>query len=297
MNATPIQVQPFQPSQYAWGAPAPAATAVAYRPPSAPPTVAKVRWGRIVLGLAAASMLGFGLWTTFGGHADQAATLTPAASRSALTPLATGASSATTVAAGGIHKQGKPGAGLPDAATPIPEPVVDSSSDTSAPSKITTAPTSAPVDTAPTTAPMKDTTPPSTESAPVAAAAPSDPVIGGGGAPDAAPTITDPTTAPAVAPRTAVRGGGATELPYTGAETWIVAILGIMILLVGILIQINAVRIGMTAMLYRRGILLRPVDCARLANERGFAPVRVWISNVLHYLLTEPANADFVTAR
>lgn len=87
------------------------------------------------------------------------------------------------------------------------------------------------------------------------------------------------------------------DLPYTGAETWIAAILGVIILGLGIALQVNAVRIGMTAMLYRRGILLRPIDCARLASERGIGRLaRVWISNALHRLLQEPAGADFVRA-
>jgi hypothetical protein len=51
-------------------------------------------------------------------------------------------------------------------------------------------------------------------------------------------------------------------------------------------------------MLYRRGILLRPTECARLAQEHGLARVRVAISNVLHRLLEEPARgSDFVSTR
>lgn len=88
------------------------------------------------------------------------------------------------------------------------------------------------------------------------------------------------------------------ELPLTGIETWIAALLGIVILGAGIALQINAVRLATTAMLYRRGILLRPVDCARLAQERGMSSTRVFISNVLHRLLEEPAGGrDFVSAR
>ena len=101
----------------------------------------------------------------------------------------------------------------------------------------------------------------------------------------------------------AVQGGGgpaaatAGELPYTGAETWIAAFLGVLVLGLGICVQVNAVRIGMTAMLYRRGILLRPIDCARLANERGFGSIRVALSNALHRLLAEPEGNDFVRTR
>lgn len=294
------------------GAPAHVATAAApiATTPLAPVmrTTSKIRWGRIVLSLAGASMIALAAWTTISSRsADTSGTAAARTDASAeIQPLETAGSSATTVAAtaAAIEErmaQGKPGAGLPEP-TSVPTSV-DTSVDTSVPAtppqKIA-APTAAPA-----VAPMKDMspstdagggTPPMKE-----VVAPSDPVVKGGGgvaAPEAAPS--EPTTVPAEARNTApVTGGGgpAAELPYTGAETWIVAILGILVLTIGILVQINAVRIGMTAMLYRRGILLRPVDCARLAGERGLAPVRVWISNALHYLLQEPAGADFVTSR
>jgi hypothetical protein len=95
-------------------------------------------------------------------------------------------------------------------------------------------------------------------------------------------------------------GGGAPagELPMTGIETWIAGMLGALLLGIGIAVQINAVRIAATAMLYRRGILLRPVDCARLAQEHGFSRARVLLSNALHRLLEEPEHGgDFVSAR
>jgi hypothetical protein len=97
-------------------------------------------------------------------------------------------------------------------------------------------------------------------------------------------------------------GGGATaprsgELPMTGLSTWIAAVLGSLLLGLGVCVHVNAVRLGMTALLYRRGILLRPVDCARLAQEHGLPRVRVALSNALHRLLEEPAaRGDFVTA-
>lgn len=108
-------------------------------------------------------------------------------------------------------------------------------------------------------------------------------------------------TAPALsAPATAIGGGGAPagQLPVTGLETWIAAGFGILVLGLGIALQVHAVRIGMTAMLYRRGILLRPVDCARLAQEHGLSRLRVLLSNGLHRLLQEPAGgSDFVRVR
>lgn len=84
----------------------------------------------------------------------------------------------------------------------------------------------------------------------------------------------------------------------TGLETWIAAILGVLLLGLGICVHVNAVRLGMTALLYRRGILLRPVDCARMAQEHGFSRIRVMLSDLLHRLLEEPAGgSDFVSAR
>lgn len=129
--------------------------------------------------------------------------------------------------------------------------------------------------------------------------APTDPIV----VPRVAKVARPAATAPAAATAPVTGGGGPAAttsdapLPYTGAETWIAAILGVLILGLGIAVQINAVRIGMTAMLYRRGILLRPVDCARLAGEHGFGQVRVTISNALLRLLAEPEGVDFVHAR
>lgn len=106
-------------------------------------------------------------------------------------------------------------------------------------------------------------------------------------------------SAPAnAAPATGGGAGPSGQLPVTGLETWIAAGLGLLVLALGIAIQVNAVRIGMTAMLYRRGILLRPVDCARLAQDRGLSQLRVLLSNALHRLLQEPAGgSDFVRVR
>jgi LPXTG-motif cell wall-anchored protein len=93
----------------------------------------------------------------------------------------------------------------------------------------------------------------------------------------------------------AAAGGGnapasADALPYTGAESWIAAGLGVLLLALGIVVHVKAVRIGMTAMLYRRGILLRPVDCARLARSGGTGALRAWISVQLSRLLEEPED-------
>lgn len=61
--------------------------------------------------------------------------------------------------------------------------------------------------------------------------------------------------------RAAVGGGGApgaSSLPYTGASTWIAAMIGAMLLGIGMIVQLRAMQIGEAASLYRRGPLLRP---------------------------------------
>lgn len=63
--------------------------------------------------------------------------------------------------------------------------------------------------------------------------------------------------------RVVARGSGtstAQGLPYTGAPAWIAAVLGILMLAGGIVIQLRAVEIGDTASQYRRGPLLRPLE-------------------------------------
>ncbi|MCW2959709.1 MAG: hypothetical protein JWM90_96 [Thermoleophilia bacterium] len=119
--------------------------------------------------------------------------------------------------------------------------------------------------------------------------------------PAAVAVVPSAAAATATAPMPIASGGGAVgdaALPYTGLETWIAAALGILLLGLGICVHVNAVRIGMTALLYRRGILLRPVDCARLAQQRGLPQLRILLSNILTRLLEEPARAsDFASAR
>jgi len=51
---------------------------------------------------------------------------------------------------------------------------------------------------------------------------------------------------------------GAQALPYTGASTWIAAVIGLLMLAAGVFVQYKALAIGDTAAMYRRGPLLRP---------------------------------------
>lgn len=233
-------------------------------------TVTRVRWGRILLVFAGAALIGVGAWNATGSIRTDDAPRT-----------ASGGGAAADV---DIARAARSGAGAPGAAD-------DANSDggTEAPAG----------EDAAGAAPAPPATPPaSTPSrAPKQPAARAGSRAGGGTASAAPRTIAAPTTSP-IAPRAVAGGGGAdAQLPYTGIETWIAAFLGVLLLGLGICVHVNAVRIGMTAMLYRRGILLRPVDCARLAQQRGVPQLRVAVSNLLHRLLEEPAGSDFVTAR
>lgn len=110
---------------------------------------------------------------------------------------------------------------------------------------------------------------------------------------------------------TATRTGrvaAATGLPRTGAPSWLAVVLGMTLLLVGISMHVNAMKIGATALLYRRGPLLRPsylVGCARtctpiiveesraiLADLAGQVATRLGgLARVLH---APRAASDFV---
>jgi hypothetical protein len=245
-------------------------------------TVTRVRWGRLLPVFAGIVLLAFGVWSVShdGSSAPSSKTVSGGGAtdgdlqiaRSARTDIATADEAST-------------GAAEADAADDAA--VVDSAAADAAP----------PAATAPRTTPVRT-------ARPVRHAARRPGVrrtVAGGGAGVAATRVSPSVAANgASAPRAGARGGGAPagELPMTGIETWIAGILGALLLTIGICVHVNAVRIATTAMLYRRGILLRPVECARLAQEQGLPQsVRVWLSDVLHKLLEEPAHGDFVATR
>lgn len=102
------------------------------------------------------------------------------------------------------------------------------------------------------------------------------------------------------------RGGGravaaGSALPKTGASVWIAAFLGIALLGGGVLMQVHAVRIAATALLYRRGPLLRPswyavegLPMAASAAE-SLAPRLGRLLQPLERLLRQPpAESEFV---
>ena len=64
--------------------------------------------------------------------------------------------------------------------------------------------------------------------------------------------------ASALGTRRGLRGRSATSLPYTGASSWVAALIGVLALAAGVFVQYKALAIGETAAMYRRGPLLRP---------------------------------------
>jgi hypothetical protein len=238
-------------------------------------TMTRVRWGRILPLLAGIGLLAFGAWN--------------------LTNDAT---------PGGARSAGASGIVVEKSTT-----AVDTAKDAGTAAGAGTASDTAAADAAPTdaTGSADASKPAARATRPTARPTNSGANRGnraGSGTRRAAPVVALATASANAAPAGAVRGGGAGaapagQLPMTGLETWIAAFLGVLLLGIGVCVHVNAVRIGMTALLYRRGILLRPVDCARLAQERGLPQVRVAVSNALHKLLEEPSNGggDFVTAR
>ena len=95
-------------------------------------------------------------------------------------------------------------------------------------------------------------------------------------------------------------GGAATRsagLPYTGAPAWIAAVLGVLLLGIGIVVQLRATQIGMTASQYRRGPMLRPLQL--LAGVPGvYLRLARWVGGVsAHELRTRTAQFIEVITR
>lgn len=139
-------------------------------------------------------------------------------------------------------------------------------------------------------------------------------VVGGGTAPTTSPAVRHGQQHPdpaAIARRRAkqqarraaqrqqrVRArNAATSLPYTGAEHWIAAILGALLLTTGIAMQRNATRIGESASLYRRGPLLRPLDSLRDCMD-GCAHGRIGeLFDRVRDAVTSPGQSEYVSSR
>ena len=256
---------------------------------AAPSTVTRVRWGRVLPLFAGIALVAFGIWTV---------TNDPSSSGSGNKTVSGGGASDVDIS----RSIGSEDAGVGDDATGV-----DSSggaSDTPIGHDATKSPATAAPAVAPPATPARSNT-----------------VRGGGGTSNArsgaragraartgrtvrrgavaAPAFAPGSASAATAPGTRSGGGTPTgELPLTGIETWIAGILGVLLLGVGICVHVSAVRIAATAMLYRRGILLRPTEWELLSQGNRLARVRVVVSNVLHRLLEEPAHgSDFVSAR
>ncbi len=248
---------------------------------AAPSTVTRVRWGRVLPVFAGIALVAFGIWSVTNGS-------TPSGSGSANRTVSGGGSSEVEISTAMSGDD----AGIGDDATGVDS--TGGASDTSFGHDATKTPA---------------VTPPA-----AAAPARANTVRGGGGTPRAgranragrtarrgavATFAPGTASAAATAPRTRAGGGApAGELPLTGIETWIAGILGVLLLGIGICVHVSAVRIATTAMLYRRGILLRPTEWELLSQGNRFERVRVLLSDVLHRLLEEPAGgSDFVSAR
>ncbi len=239
----------------------------------APATVARMRWGRLTVVLVGIALIAFGAWT---------ATSQPSTSTKQSSGPAT---SGSIVSGGGASNDPLGIAAAPRQVTAAPKVAranTATKSQTKANAKAKASRSTRPA------ASKGAAKRPARHNARTRRGA----VAGGGGF--------------AVASANAAAGGGAGapatprsgELPMTGLATWIAAILGALALTLGICIHVNAVRLGMTAMLYRRGILLRPVECARLAQGHGMPRLRIALSNLLQRLLEEPAErGEFVAAR
>ena len=231
-------------------------------------TVTRMRWGRLLPVLAGLALLAFGIWT---------ATSEPGGATTAARDVAgTDTSTELDVAAAA-------GAGetADDAATSAATPAAPPAAATPARPRAGAA--------TPARGTGASNRPNRTRRAGAAA--------GGSNAFAAASAGAAGTGAGAPGTRAGAQDG---ELPMTGLETWIAAALGILLLAGGIIVHVNAVRLGMTAMLYRRGILLRPTECARLvADGETAARLRVLLSDLLHRLLEEPTprGSEFVSAR
>lgn len=240
-------------------------------------TVTRVKWGRVLLVFAGLVLFGFGAWNMSGGAA-------------APTKDATNSRTVSGGGAGDVEIEAATGA-EDDIAMGSDMATEDMAVDTA------TADTPAtPSDDPATVVPTNRSTAATNRASGTRAGRAGRTTRRGAAAPAFAANA-----AAATAPRTATGGGAggpAGQLPMTGLETWIAAFLGVLLLAVGICVHVSAVRIATTALLYRRGILLRPSECARLAQDHGFARVRVILSDVLHRLLEEPAHGgDFVSAR
>jgi len=236
-------------------------------------TVTKVRWGRIALMVVGAGLVAVAIWASFSGSTTKDSDASARADTSRI--VDGGGSGDIGIPPARVGATASPKVTIPTADTKKVDAIRAAAAKKAAAARAAAARRAA-----------------AKRAAATAAAS------GGVAAATTSPAAAAAATSTSPAGRTVAGGGTAGELPYTGAATWIAAIIGALALLLGVLVHVNAVRIGMTAILYRRGILLRPTDLARLAHRRGMPRARIVLSNVLHRLLEVPSTSgEFVTAR
>lgn len=95
------------------------------------------------------------------------------------------------------------------------------------------------------------------------------------------------------------RGSGASSLPYTGASSWIAALIGILLLGTGIIVQLKAVAIADTASLYQRGPLLRPAALVSSAIDHMHQALPLLSTRMEEFRdrVSTSRGSDFVRAR
>jgi hypothetical protein len=104
--------------------------------------------------------------------------------------------------------------------------------------------------------------------------------------------------------RQGARAAGGGALPHTGLSVWWAALLGMVLLGGGVLMQVHAVRIAATAVLYRRGPLLRPTWYVQTAAPRAIELVREWapgaaerVAPLVRLLQSPTGGSDYTSTR
>lgn len=95
----------------------------------------------------------------------------------------------------------------------------------------------------------------------------------------------------------------AQSLPRTGASAWVAGVLGFLLVAAGLLLHVNACRVGATAAEcletaagYRRGPALRPRAVASRARRWLDAGVSPGVARIVKALQAEAAPGDYVSA-
>lgn len=264
----------------------------------------RIKWGRMLVLVIGVAVVGFAVVNLTSSARSDAAKARAKAKQAGIAKVA--GSQAQTAAGAAIDPATTPGGGAAGAIGVMPPP-----------------PTSAQPTVAKLPAPVKARAaakqtgangPSHSTRAPGAGYRPSTPKRSSGNHP-AAITGSHGGAAAAIggggAGRSAVRAGGrgaaGQPLPYTGASTWIAALLGVTLLAAGVFIQYKALAIGETAAMYRRGPLLRPfwlialtirnVPHATAYVARATPGIKRGLARLQELLDERGDDSEFVSAR